>query len=179
MICNDCGNDRPERSFELVKGVYRRGKCVTCRKRDRYRKNPEAVLAGQHRRRLRSPDLYVLIDSRSSDKKKGRAGNDLTREFVRELLSKHCSYCGESSLRMTLDRKDNEKAHTKDNVVPACIRCNYLRRDMPLEAWLSLVPSIRETKELGLFGSWGSNPMKRKQKPSEEGPKRNGGVAKR
>lgn len=60
---------------------------------------------------------------------------------------------------MTLDRIDNTRAHLKDNVVPSCIRCNYIRGSMPYEAWMNIVPSIRQTKELGLFGTWRSRPM--------------------
>lgn len=179
MICNDCGDDKPEKSFALIKGVYRRGTCFTCRQRARYRSNPGKVLARQHRRRLKNPDQCILIDCRSSDKKKGRLGNNLTREFVKDLISHPCSYCGESSLRMTLDRKDNEKAHTIDNVVAACIRCNYLRGNMPFEAWLVIAPAVREAKELGLFGDWVSKAMKRKNKPVEDGPKRYGGIGQR
>jgi hypothetical protein len=55
---------------------------------------------------------------------------------------------------MTLDRKDNSIGHLLDNVVPCCIRCNYIRRDMPFEAWLIVATGIRKAKELGLFGTW-------------------------
>jgi hypothetical protein len=55
---------------------------------------------------------------------------------------------------MTIDRIDNEIGHTLSNVVPACIRCNYVRRDMPHEAWLCLVEGMREAVFRGLFGSW-------------------------
>lgn len=55
---------------------------------------------------------------------------------------------------MSLDRIDNSKGHIQANVVPACIRCNYLRGSMPHEAWLNLVPTIRETRIKGLFGTW-------------------------
>jgi len=55
---------------------------------------------------------------------------------------------------MTLDRIDNDKGHTQDNVVPACIRCNYARRSMPYEAWLVVAKGMREAREQGLFGDW-------------------------
>jgi hypothetical protein len=55
---------------------------------------------------------------------------------------------------MTLDRIDNDKGHTEDNVVPACIRCNYTRRSMPYEAWLVVAKGMREARERGLFGEW-------------------------
>lgn len=55
---------------------------------------------------------------------------------------------------MTLDRIDNKMGHTKENVLPACIRCNNLRGDMPIQAWTFLVPKVKEAKESGLFEDW-------------------------
>ena len=95
----------------------------------------------------------VLSDTRASDRSAKRV-NDLTLDFVRAVLQRGCHYCGETALRMTLDRIDNALGHTQDNVNPACIRCNYLRRDMPYEAWLCFLPCLRETREKGLFGGW-------------------------
>lgn len=65
---------------------------------------------------------------------------------------------------MTLDRIDNDKAHTKENVVPACIRCNMIRGSMPYEAWINIAPSIKNTYELGLFGNWKTQPLNAKKK---------------
>jgi hypothetical protein len=101
---------------------------------------------------------FILADSRKSDRIKNR-NNDLDIPFIDSLICSPCTYCLGNEIRMTLDRVDNEKGHTRDNVQTACIRCNYLRRDMPYEAWLHLVPSIREAFSLGLFGTWHSVPL--------------------
>jgi len=86
----------------------------------------------------------------------------MTVEFIQNLISQGCIYCGETTLRMTLDRKDNDLAHVKTNVVPACIRCNYARGNMPYEAWLFLAPGMRAAREAGVFGDWVGriNPVK-------------------
>lgn len=55
---------------------------------------------------------------------------------------------------MTMDRIDNSLGHLMSNVLPACIRCNYLRRDVPFEAWMVIVPSVKKAVEEGLFGTW-------------------------
>jgi hypothetical protein len=55
---------------------------------------------------------------------------------------------------MTLDRVDNSIGHIKSNVVPACTRCNYTRRDMPYEAWLLIAKSMRKAREAGMFDNW-------------------------
>lgn len=66
---------------------------------------------------------------------------------------------------MTVDRIDNNLAHTKSNVKPACVRCNHIRGSMPYQAWIYLVPIVRQAYELGLFGDWWTN-TKSLYKPS-------------
>ena len=95
----------------------------------------------------------ILSDSRKSDKKKNRQ-NDLDLEFIKVQIRNPCSYCGETKLRMTLDRVNNSIGHIKSNVVAACVRCNYTRRDMPHKAWLFLVDGMRKAREVGAFDNW-------------------------
>ncbi len=95
----------------------------------------------------------IVTDSKNSDSKFGR-DNNLTKETVTDLIHLGCSYCGEQELRMTLDRIDNSLGHTVENVVSACIRCNYARRSMPHAAWLCLISGLKEAREKGLFGNW-------------------------
>jgi hypothetical protein len=94
-----------------------------------------------------------LSDSRKADRKRSWT-SDLTLELVEQLLTLPCSYCGDSKGRMTLDRVDNSIGHLASNLVPACLRCNYVRRDMPYQAWLIVARGMKEANEKGLFGSW-------------------------
>lgn len=55
---------------------------------------------------------------------------------------------------MTLDRIDNERGHVRDNVHPACYRCNVLRGNMPYHAWTIIAPAVRKAQEAGLFRNW-------------------------
>ena len=84
--------------------------------------------------------------------------------FVLAALKEGCRYCGETVLRISLDRIDNSQPHNKANVVPCCLRCNYLRGSMPYPAWLHIVPSVRGARLLGLFGDWRSQPFNRKSR---------------
>lgn len=79
---------------------------------------------------------FLLADARKMDRRKDLRG-DIDLE-----------------LRPSLDRIDNQKGHLKTNVNLSCIRCNLLRQDMPYDAWLMLVPTIRLIRERGLFGQW-------------------------
>lgn len=125
------------------------------------------------RSRRRNPDYvayYILRDSRYQDKSKGRE-NDLDEKFIAEMISHGCSYCGATSdeVRIGLDRINNSLGHLKSNVVPACIRCNNTRRDMPIEAWLIVAEGMRKAREQGKFGNWdGCTKRGRKQDFSHE-----------
>jgi len=138
------------------------GVCKPCLRRRYYQANPEYYRRKAALKRVRKPDAGVLQDTRNSDRKKGRVGNDLDRAFVKVALARSCTYCGTTTLQMTLDRIDNALAHTKANTMPACIRCNYMRGSMPYEAWLHIVPAVREAVTLGLFGEWRSKCFNRK-----------------
>lgn len=166
IVCRECGHSKPEGLFytSLTNGkIYRRKICISCDKQKRGERpwSPATETAKANRllaeqRRRRDPKFaakYIVQDSRASDKRKGRE-NNLSREWVEQQIQSGCSYCGEQELRMTLDRVDNSKGHTRDNVRVACLRCNYLRRDTPFEAWLILIDAIRKAREQGAFGDW-------------------------
>lgn len=152
-------------SFSKSGKIYYRNSCRKCRSiistrwkithPQKYQEGQAKIMAERSRQRLNleEQDKFIFWDSRGADRRNGLC-NDITRELIRELISDGCRYCGEKNIRMTLDRIDNSKGHTKDNVVPACIRCNYIRRDMPYEAWVIIASKIREAREKGLFGEW-------------------------
>lgn len=166
-VCNKCKIEKDDSGFGTrdVNGKkYLRTQCRDCESKKRAARNysEDAVKRASlkhlaKRRKSRASgledDKWIVIDARGSDRKKGRE-NDLDREFVRELIKDGCSYCGETEIRMTVDRVDNERGHLKDNVVPACMRCNYVRGAMPHKAWLFLINGMREAREKGFFGQW-------------------------
>ena len=96
---------------------------------------------------------FIVEDAKKSDKKKGLEC-DLTIEFVDHLIKDGCQYCGDTEGLIGLDRIDNNLGHLQQNVVPCCSRCNYIRRDMPHEAWVVLATALKPIRESGLFGEW-------------------------
>lgn len=70
----------------------------------------------------------------------------LSRDFIEKLITKNCYYCGSEPLNIKktknslgeglrysgIDRIDNKKDYTEDNVVPCCKICNYAKSKMPL-----------------------------------------------
>lgn len=155
-VCNRCTSKKSITCFPKATGKSRitpcrRRICSACIARKRYNPAKRAVKAKIYAKTHVSE--CVLRYCRNADKRRGHE-HDLSLEFVRDLLSKPCSYCGDTLLRMTLDRIENKLGHTRKNVVPACVRCNYARRDMPYQAWLELVPALKSARLKGLFGDW-------------------------
>lgn len=142
---------------------YRRHQCRKCHNRSRISYTTQEARKRADRRKAKqiSEDralnrrtyYFIWQDTRRTDRKHGRE-NDLTKEFIAEQIAKGCTYCGETEIRMTLDRIDNDRGHTMDNVVPACIRCNYVRGNMPHEAWAVVASGMRRARSLGLFVDW-------------------------
>lgn len=104
---------------------------------------------------------YILMDSRGSDRKRGLT-NDLNLAFVEEMISHPCTYCGETEMRMTLDRIDNTIGHTMKNVKTSCYRCNVTRKDMPFAAWLFVAEGMRSARKANAFGEWATKPFSKK-----------------
>lgn len=162
--CRKCGKNKPAECFGKTGGGYRRNVCHTCKSQqdkaaggDRYKARRNQSQRSNRADPAQVPK-FILVDCRASDKKKNRQGNDLDLEFVTRSIASGCTYCGSQCLRMTLDRIDNSKAHSKDNVNPSCIRCNYARGSMPYRAWLHIVPAIKSAAELGLLDDWKDSP---------------------
>ena len=168
--CLDCGRTPQETVFH-VRTSSRTGvvsfkhRCAECYTAKYYKgiRDPVRAKASSQKYRAKmtkerelgvSTSKYILADSRRWDRGKGFPKSDLTIEFIDSAIASGCSYCGDKESRMTLDRVDNDKGHSQSNVVPACMRCNYARRDMPYAAWLLVAEGMRKAREQDLFGDW-------------------------
>ena len=161
--CSKCKARKKEKGF-----YARRASCKKCdlkaskqRTKDgrppRVRSEKEKEILRERGKERRKDPAYrasfIHIDARASDRRSGRKYN-LNVAFIETILAGGCSYCDEKEIMITLDSVNNDIGHLKDNVVAACVRCNYMRRDMPYNAWLVVAQSVRKARALGLFGEW-------------------------
>lgn len=154
-ICKRCKIEKSIESF-YTHNHQSKLNCKQCI--GEIRRTPEFKIKYRESKRLRRLDpnrrhFVILEDARRSDRRRGLT-NNLTSAIIKEIISKPCTYCDGIDLKMSLDRIDNSKGHIKGNVVACCLRCNYMRRDMPYEAWIKLSSSIKNIRQLGLFGNW-------------------------
>jgi len=142
-ICRICGEPKiitEFREYTTRQGkLSRRGECRSC---------GSHLVMDYVRAHL---DIRVYQNARHQDKRHGRICG-ITREDTRRLLALPCHYC--TLPGGSIDRLDSSIGHIQANVVPCCLRCNCLKSDMPLEAWLILVPAVREAQLQNAFGSW-------------------------
>jgi hypothetical protein len=61
--------------------------------------------------------------------------------YETQLWGKPCHYCGCEIEITGLDRKDNSKGYSRDNVVPCCFNCNRKKNNRPYDQF------IQEQKE--------------------------------
>ena len=80
---------------------------------------------------------------------------DLTLEQFAEITKKDCHYCGAKPNNIAIgkgcngdyiyngiDRIDNNKGYTIDNIVPCCKICNYAKRKLTLQEFQDWVEKI-------------------------------------
>jgi len=76
---------------------------------------------------------------------------------VQDLIFQNCHYCGSEPsiprkgwqkttgaiiLTNGIDRKNNSIGYIKENCLPCCTRCNYMKREMNYEEFLTYIGKI-------------------------------------
>ena len=66
----------------------------------------------------------------------------LTREDFEKLTSGNCAYCGDSRSPLGIDRIDNSKGYTLENSTSCCKICNYMKKNLSVENFISHITKI-------------------------------------
>ncbi len=62
-----------------------------------------------------------------------------------EYYGRHCAYCGVVTPTVNLDRVDNNKGYTVDNVVPCCPECNRMKGSQSVDVFIGRCKSIADS----------------------------------
>jgi 5-methylcytosine-specific restriction endonuclease McrA len=145
--------DMQDRRFKDCKKNWREKNKETLKEKhaDYYRKNKEKIIERNRKRSCTIVGRYCSL--RKCLQEEGVSEFDLiwSFDFYSVLMDGAvCHYCG-GSLNCTghaLDRKDNSRKHTHDNVVPCCWSCNQVKGSrFTYEQMMLLAPSLRKIRE--------------------------------
>jgi len=135
LHCSICKKKKAAKEFRpwaIRRGI---GRCILC---DRMKANREARTT--HGR-------YKYLEKSA---RRRSLEMTITESQYKDIISfGRCAYCSDSfsETGTALDRKDNAKGYTLDNVVPCCGECNRIRMDwLSHEEMLMLSPTLREIK---------------------------------
>lgn len=134
----DCGNTTNPTKEKVVKGQTRSCGCL--------QKESRKSLGNIFRKPLGISARNDVYDKyKRSARKRGYDFSLTTEEFLR-IIIEPCIFCGDSlgnhhkksgqngGFRYTgIDRFDNQKGYSIDNVVPCCSVCNRIKTDMDVE----------------------------------------------
>jgi len=74
-----------------------------------------------------------------------RLNFEITEAEYASLIQLPCTYCGElANPHHGLDRVDNSRGYSLDNVTPCCKMCNRMKSNYSLENWLLKIKQIAE-----------------------------------
>lgn len=141
--CKKCGEEKDLSFFPAGWKGNGRGKwCFPCerkRARELYCKKPKSYIRFKNYR----------------DRSKNRGWDfSLDKDWAIKQMEKPCYWCETVSIERGFDRLDNRVGYTKENVVPCCIKCNYIKGDMPVEAMEILKPALIKIREKGLLDNY-------------------------
>lgn len=138
----DCGNTTELRTSELGGGRYKSCGCM----RGKGMQLPKGEAA------------FNAIFSKYKISAKDRERTfELTKEEFKEIINQNCHYCNAEPvegytpavfssgyLHNGIDRIDNTVGYIKENCVPCCKRCNYIKWNMTQTEFLDHIRKIHE-----------------------------------
>jgi polynucleotide 5'-kinase involved in rRNA processing len=134
------------------KKYYAKNRKKELARRKKYHlENKEAVHQRSKQERIKNREKNLIKDYKAHDRKMGLHEDfvcDLTIDWMKEnITSKPCTYCGYTE-KISCDRIDNTKGHTKGNCIPSCFVCNDVRgKIFSVEETLMIGKVIKQIRE--------------------------------
>jgi hypothetical protein len=158
-VCKICGKE-----FHVGPHQIKRGRGIFCSVECMYKGNSRSLKNGEHpssRYKFTKEDTVGIKNGNYKDgrtelriysiaRNAHRRGYEysLSIEDVKEYWQKPCFYCGSSMETIGLDRVDNTRGYTKDNIVSCCWDCNRIKMTMTQEGFFEKIIQIYNYNKL-------------------------------
>ena len=140
----DCGNEKIACGRDLRSGCLRSCGCL------QKEGASERCKKGIYKLELGMSSMRALIHNYRNSAKKRKLKWELTEEQFAEITQRDCYYCGAKPNNINkfnncngvyiyngIDRVDNNKGYTIDNIVPCCRQCNQAKSNYTTEEFLN------------------------------------------
>lgn len=164
-ICKKCGEKKDISQFcpyteERKKGLTRNicRKCKSKAQINNIKNNPERLAKTKEYMKVyykKYSEIAKVKSYRFQDKK--RKMPSITLEEFRNQIKEnpYCFYCENTNISLLgLDRLDNNKGHSLENVVSCCEKCNNILSDLPYEAKMCLKQGLKEIHINNYLNNW-------------------------
>lgn len=112
-------------------------------RKNRYSKNAEKFRQEARDYRGRCQDISRYSQYKSGAKRRG-LDFDLTYLEFMMFWQKPCQYCGSGIATIGIDRIDNTKGYSINNIVSCCDTCNWMKADYALDSFMEHCKKIVE-----------------------------------
>jgi hypothetical protein len=156
-ICKICKIEKDYSEFHKIKNCIGgvRTVCKECRKEEKKEYNlrdyvieKNKTFYQDHKVRIRKyfKEYYWTITSQYHQYKKSAKKRNLVFELTENdclpYYNTKCYYCGGDIKGIGIDRVDNKRGYTFDNIVPCCSNCNFMKHALSKDEFLQHIKNI-------------------------------------
>jgi len=153
--CSHCRKEKPLYDFHKDKSS-RDGfshRCKDCSIRQQKQENIQESRKRSYKKnileyRRRTKEWEQTIRGKFHKYKQGAKIRNMVFELTLEQFStfwkKPCDYCGSDINTIGLDRVDNERGYTMNNIVSCCETCNWMKLDLDTNTFIEHCKKITQ-----------------------------------
>lgn len=143
----DCGNEKVIAGWRLKSGYTKSCGCIA-RESDKWRNKDKRLEPGVSNARR-------VIEYYKKNARKRNIAFNLTEQQCLKVMKQNCYYCGREPFNVSnrknswgefiyngIDRLDNNKPYSMNNVVPCCKDCNYMKKNHTEKEFLEVISLI-------------------------------------
>lgn len=109
------------------------------RSRRQKEKKAKSLITGMINGRPLWEDQFLRYKKRADNK---GLDFELTKDYFKDNWGNPCYYCGDTILRIGIDRIDSSKGYIPSNIVICCGGCNLMKRSMTKQVFIEQCKKI-------------------------------------